>query len=63
LKAASTPLAPAHRRDLTGQPARVPTAIADASVEWVMPGITARVRHLRGEAKLRHASVQDFQEE
>jgi len=41
----------------------VPTAIADASVEWVMPGITARVRHLRGEAKLRHASVQDFQEE
>jgi len=41
----------------------VPTAIADASVEWVMSGITARVRYLRGKAKLRHASVQDFQEE
>jgi bifunctional non-homologous end joining protein LigD len=50
-------------RDLTEQPARVPTAIADASVEWVKPGITARVRHLGGEAKLRHASVEDFREE
>jgi bifunctional non-homologous end joining protein LigD len=34
-------------------------AVADGDVEWVKPGITARVRHLRGEAKLRHASVQE----
>ncbi|TRC98288.1 DNA ligase [Mesorhizobium sp. WSM4303] len=49
--------------DRTAQPAGVPTAEADGDVEWVKPGITARVRHLRGEAKLRHASVQDFREE
>lgn len=50
-------------RDRTAQPAGVPTAVADGDVEWVKPGITARARHLRGEAKLRHASVQDFSEE
>ncbi|MGX5846922.1 ATP-dependent DNA ligase [Mesorhizobium sp. PL10] len=45
------------------QPAGVPTAVADGDVEWVKPGITARVRHLRGEPKLRHASVQDIIED
>ncbi|MER9623296.1 DNA ligase [Mesorhizobium sp. M0222] len=50
-------------RDRAEQPTGVPSAIADADVEWVKPGITARVRHLRGEAKLRHASVQDISEE
>jgi ATP-dependent DNA ligase len=40
------------------QPAGVPTAVA-GGVEWVKPGITARVRYLRGESKLRHASVED----
>lgn len=44
--------------DRAQQPAGVPSAVADGDVEWVKPGITARVRHLRGEAKLRHASVQ-----
>ncbi|MER9092524.1 hypothetical protein NKI34_15680 [Mesorhizobium sp. M0700] len=29
---------------------------------WVKPGIKARVKHLRGEDKLRHASLQDFGE-
>ncbi|MER9768846.1 DNA ligase [Mesorhizobium sp. M0189] len=47
-------------RDRAEQPAGVPTAVADGDVEWVKPGITARVRHLRGEARLRHASVQDL---
>ena len=51
-------------RDRAAQPdGVVPTAIADDDVDWVKPGITARVRHLRGEPKLRHASVQDFREE
>ncbi|OBQ59587.1 DNA ligase [Mesorhizobium loti] len=45
------------------QPAGVPKAIAGPSVEWVSPGITARVRYLRGESKLRHASVQDLHDE
>jgi len=31
-------------------------------VEWLKPGFRARVRYLRGENKLRHASVQDVQE-
>ncbi|WP_244661673.1 RNA ligase family protein [Mesorhizobium huakuii] len=50
-------------RDRAEQPAGVPTAVADPSVEWVGPGMTARVRYLRGESKLRHASVQDLHEE
>ncbi|KAA3452259.1 DNA ligase [Mesorhizobium sp. SARCC-RB16n] len=43
------------------QPPGVPTAVVD-DVEWVGPGITASVRYLRGESKLRHASVQDMRE-
>lgn len=31
-------------------------------VEWVKPGITGRVRFLRGEHTLRHATLQDFEE-
>ncbi|WP_292326026.1 RNA ligase family protein [Mesorhizobium sp.] len=46
----------------TKQPVGVPTAVVD-DVEWVKPGITARVRYLRGESKLRHASLQDLREE
>lgn len=46
------------------QPAGVPTAVAGPGVEWAQPGmIRARVRYLRGEAKLRHASLQDFSDE
>lgn len=50
-------------RNRAEQPVGLPTAVADPSVEWVGPGMTARVRYLRGEPKLRHASVQDLHEE
>ncbi|RWP70303.1 ATP-dependent DNA ligase [Mesorhizobium sp.] len=30
------------------------------STQWVKPGIKARVKHLRGEEDLRHASLQEF---
>lgn len=40
---------------------RVPSAFAD-DVEWVKPGITGRVKFLRGEHTLRHATLQDFEE-
>ncbi|RWF41839.1 MAG: DNA ligase [Mesorhizobium sp.] len=41
---------------------RVPSAFAD-DVEWVKPGITGRVKFLRGEHILRHATMQAFREE
>ncbi|CDX26603.1 ATP dependent DNA ligase [Mesorhizobium plurifarium] len=41
------------------QPAGVPSAVVDG-VQWVKPGFTARVRHLRGELKLRHATVESI---
>ena len=50
-------------RNRAEQPPGLPTAVADPSVEWVGPGMTARVRYLRSESKLRHASVQDLDEE
>lgn len=40
---------------------RVPSAFAD-DVEWVKPGITGRVKFLRGEHTLRHATLQDLEE-
>ncbi|WP_136616580.1 MULTISPECIES: hypothetical protein [Mesorhizobium] len=46
-----------------GPPEGLPKAVVTPDVEWVSPGITARVKTLRGEPKLRHASVQDFGEE
>ncbi|RWC47943.1 MAG: DNA ligase [Mesorhizobium sp.] len=46
-----------------GPPSGVPTAHVTPDVEWVKPGIKARVRTLRGEPKLRHASVQGFLDE
>ena len=33
------------------------------ATQWVKPGLLATVKHLRGEADLRHASLQDFREE
>ncbi|WP_245316456.1 hypothetical protein [Mesorhizobium wenxiniae] len=33
------------------------------ATQWVKPGIKARVKHLRGEDELRHASLQDFWDE
>ena len=41
-------------------PPGLPKAISKA--EWLKPGITARVRYLRGEPKLRHATVEDVRE-
>ena len=34
-----------------------------AATQWVKPGLIGRVKHLRGEEKLRHASLQDFRAE
>ncbi|MER9217138.1 hypothetical protein NKI54_35180 [Mesorhizobium sp. M0663] len=33
------------------------------TTQWVKPGLIGRVKHLRGEEDLRHASPQDFREE
>ncbi|MBZ9705406.1 DNA ligase [Mesorhizobium sp. ESP7-2] len=44
-------------------PAGLPNAIAGAAVEWLQPGLTATVRSLRGEAKLRHGSVKAIRED
>lgn len=44
-------------------PEGLPSAVVTPDVEWVEPGIKARVKFLRGELKLRHASVQDLRDE
>lgn len=44
-------------------PEGLPKAVVTPDVEWVEPGIKAVVKSLRGEHKLRHASVQDFSDE
>ncbi|ESZ05772.1 hypothetical protein X737_35440 [Mesorhizobium sp. L48C026A00] len=36
---------------------------AAPATQWVKPGLIGRVKHLRGEEDLRHASLQDFKEE
>ncbi|RWH31150.1 RNA ligase family protein [Mesorhizobium sp.] len=52
------------RRARAAPPAGAPRAIVDPTVEWVKPGsITATVRHLRNEPKLRHGNVQTISEE
>ncbi|MER9357785.1 ATP-dependent DNA ligase, partial [Mesorhizobium sp. M0514] len=33
------------------------------ATQWIKPGLIGRVKHLRGEDDLRHASLQDFHEE
>lgn len=40
-----------------------PKGVKRPTTQWVKPGIVARVKHLRGEEDLRHASLQDFREE
>ncbi|MBB6414219.1 hypothetical protein [Mesorhizobium sangaii] len=40
------------------QPEGLPEAITGPEVEWLKPAIKARVRYLRGENKLRHATLQ-----
>ncbi|AZO24773.1 ATP-dependent DNA ligase [Mesorhizobium sp. M1E.F.Ca.ET.045.02.1.1] len=40
-----------------------PTGMKRPATQWVKPGLVGRVKHLRGEEDLRHASLQDFREE
>jgi ATP-dependent DNA ligase len=42
--------------------AKPPNGPAVDKAEWVKPGLVARVKFLRGEEKLRHASVMSFRE-
>ncbi|MER8750927.1 DNA ligase [Mesorhizobium sp. M1050] len=49
-------------RPAAAQQEGLPSAVVTPDVEWVKP-IKASVRTLRGERKLRHASVQNFREE
>ncbi|TGS47520.1 MULTISPECIES: ATP-dependent DNA ligase [unclassified Mesorhizobium] len=39
-----------------------PKGMKRPATQWVKPGIIGRVKHLRGEEDLRHASLQDFRE-
>ncbi|WP_245445850.1 hypothetical protein [Mesorhizobium kowhaii] len=40
-----------------------PKGMKRPATQWAKPGLIGRVKHLRGEPKLRDASVQDFREE
>ncbi|ESX26217.1 MULTISPECIES: ATP-dependent DNA ligase [unclassified Mesorhizobium] len=40
-----------------------PKGMKRPATQWVKPGLIGRVKHLRGEDDLRHASLQDFREE
>ncbi|SJM33132.1 conserved hypothetical protein [Mesorhizobium delmotii] len=40
-----------------------PKGMKRPATQWVRPGLIGRVKHLRGEEDLRHASLQDFREE
>lgn len=42
--------------------AKPPAGLAAEKAEWIKPGLRGRVKFLRGEEKLRHASLQTFQE-
>lgn len=39
-----------------------PNGMKRPATQWVRPGLIGRVKHLRGEDDLRHASLQDFRE-
>ncbi|TPM90664.1 ATP-dependent DNA ligase [Mesorhizobium sp. B2-1-3A] len=45
----------------TGAPP--PKGLAKEKAEWLTPGLVGRVKFLKGEEKLRHASLKDFREE
>ncbi|TIU72881.1 MAG: ATP-dependent DNA ligase [Mesorhizobium sp.] len=47
-------------QEAPGQP---PKGMKRPATQWVKPGLIGRVKHLRGEEDLRHASLQDFREE
>jgi hypothetical protein len=40
-----------------------PKGLAKEKAEWLKPGLVGRVKFLKGEEKLRHASLQDFRRE
>ncbi|WP_287346668.1 hypothetical protein [Mesorhizobium sp.] len=40
-----------------------PNGMKRPATQWVKPVLIGRVKHLRGEENLRHASLQDFREE
>lgn len=40
-----------------------PKGLAKEKAEWLKPGLVGRARFLKGEEKLRHASLKDFWEE
>jgi len=44
-------------------PGQAPKGMKRPATVWVKPGLIGRVKHLRGEDDLRHASLQDFREE
>ncbi|WP_246501456.1 ATP-dependent DNA ligase [Mesorhizobium caraganae] len=44
-------------------PGQAPKGMKRPATVWVKPGVIGRVKHLRGEDDLRHASLQDFREE
>ncbi|MGX8008887.1 ATP-dependent DNA ligase [Mesorhizobium sp. ORM8.1] len=45
------------------RPGTAPKGMKRPATQWVKPGLIGRVKHLRGEEDLRHASLQDFREE
>ena len=40
-----------------------PRGMGKLAAEWTRPGLVGRVRYLRGEERLRHATLRDFREE
>ena len=40
-----------------------PKGVMRPATQWVKPGLVGRVKHLRGEETLRHASLKDFRED
>lgn len=40
-----------------------PKGMKRPATQWVKPGLVGRVKHMRGEEDLRHASLQDFRED
>jgi DNA ligase D-like protein (predicted ligase) len=40
-----------------------PKGMKRPATQWVTPGLVGRVKHMRGEDDLRHASLQDFRED
>lgn len=50
-------------RRVQEQPGPAPKGMKRPATQWVKPGLVGRVKHMRGEEDLRHASLQDFRED